>query len=63
MNYPKAVMKATELEEMGFPREYLDYAFRFKGQQFAWKMNPTKPNSTIVFDTEEFDKWRMRRCG
>lgn len=63
MTYPKAVMKATELEKMGFTREYLMYAFRFKGQKFAWKMNPTKINSPIVFDTEEFDKWRLRNCG
>ena len=50
MNYPKPVMKATELEKMGFPREFLLYAFRRKGQTYAWKMNPAKPNSTIVFD-------------
>lgn len=38
MNYPKPVMKATELEKMGFPREFLLYAFRRKGQTYAWKM-------------------------
>lgn len=63
MNYPKPVMKATELEKMGFPREFLLYAFRRKGQTYAWKMNPAKPNSTIVFDTENFEKWRCRIAG
>ncbi len=60
MTYPKAVMRITELEEMGFPREFLEYCYRKKGQDFAWKVNPAKPNSPIVFDTEIFDKWRMR---
>lgn len=63
MQYPKPVMKSTELEEMGFPREFLLYAFRRKGQTFAWKMNPTKSNSTIVFDTEEFEKWRVKMAA
>ena len=63
MNYPKPVMKATELEKMGFPREFLLYAFRRKGQAFAWKMNPTKINSPIVFDTEVFEKWRITQTG
>ena len=35
MNYPKPVMKATELEKMGFQREFLLYAFRRKGQTYA----------------------------
>ena len=37
MIYPKPVMRATELEKMGFPREYLLYAYRRKGQN--WIVN------------------------
>lgn len=63
MDYPKPVMKATELEKMGFPRGFLISAYRRKGQTYAWKMNPTKINSPIVFDTEAFEKWRIRMMG
>lgn len=60
MKYPKPVMRITELEDMGFPREHLEYCYRKKGQNFAWKLNPTKSNSPIIFDTEEFEKFRLR---
>lgn len=60
MTYPKPIMRMTELEKMGFPREYLLRAYRTKNQNFARKINGTKPNSPIIFDTEEFDKWRIR---
>lgn len=63
MNYPKKIMKMTELEKLGFPREHLEYAYRRKGQTFAFKMNPTKKNSAILFDTEEYEKWRIRMAG
>lgn len=63
MEYAKPVMKMSELKAMGFPDEFLMYAYRFKGQRFAWKMNPTKINSPICFDTEEFDKWRIKMIG
>lgn len=63
MNYPKKVMKMTELEKLGFSRAHLEYAYRRKGQTFAFKMNPTKRNSPILFDTEEYEKWRVRMAG
>ena len=60
MQYPKKVMKLTELvKEMGFPEEYLQRAYRLPTQRFAGKMNPMKKNSPIIFDTEEFEKWRL----
>ena len=41
MQYPKKVMKLTELvKEMGFPEEYLQRAYRLPTQRFAGKMNP-----------------------
>ena len=62
MQYPKKVMKLTELvKEMGFPEEYLQRAYRLPTQRFAGKMNPMKKNSPIIFDTEEFEKWRLHQ--
>lgn len=61
MEYPKKVMKISELEKMGFPREFLEKAYRSKGQTFANKMDPTKPNSAIIFCMDGFEKWRLRQ--
>ncbi|MCI9439318.1 MAG: hypothetical protein HFH85_19660 [Lachnospiraceae bacterium] len=62
MEYPKPVMRLQELQKMGLPKEFLFSAYRSKGQTFAQKINPLKPNSPIIFDTEEFEKWRIGRC-
>lgn len=60
MNYPKPIMRATDLErEMGFSRAFLIRAYRRKNQTYAWKMSDKK-NSPIVFDTEAFEKWRVQ---
>ena len=61
MQYPTKVMRSTALEKMGFPREMLNRAYREKGQTFAWKMNPLKSNSPLVFDTDGFEKWRLQQ--
>lgn len=65
MQYPKPVMKISELKAMGFTEEYLMYVYRNNRNAIAWKMNPTKVNSTILFDTEELEKYRksQARCG
>lgn len=59
MEYPKAVMKMGELVKMGFPRSFLDEAYREKGQTFAQK--GAKKNSPIFFDTAMFEKWRLNK--
>lgn len=59
MEYPKSVMKMGELVKMGFPRSFLDEAYRERGQDFAQK--GAKKNSPIFFDTELFEKWRVRK--
>lgn len=59
MDYPKPIMKMSELKKMGFPEEYLLYAYRSRNQRFASKINPTKKNSAIIFDTLGFDLWRL----
>ena len=58
MEYPKQVMKMRELLAMGFPEEFLLKAYRSEKQNFAWKLDMTKKNSPILFDTEEFEKYR-----
>lgn len=60
MKYPKAMMKIKELMDMGIPESMLMNAYREKGQNFAQKIDPKRSNSPIVFDTAEFDKWRMK---
>ena len=61
MQYPKPVMRISELVKLGFPEQMLINAYREKGQRFAQKITPTKKKSPIVFDTEEFEKWRMQQ--
>lgn len=61
MEYPKKVMKMSELKAMGFPEAFLLEAYRDPKQDFATKVNPAKPNSTIIFDTVGFDKWIAKR--
>ena len=59
--YPKQIMRMSELMDLGFPEEYLLYAYRHPSQRFAGKMNPTKRNSPIIFDTEAFEAWRIKQ--
>ena len=59
MKYPKEIMRKSELVEMGFPEEFLDRAYRCRGQTFAQKIDPTKKNSPLIFDTGGFEQWRL----
>ena len=59
MEYPKPIMKRTELMEMGFPETYLNRAYASKGQTFATKMNPLKKKSPVLYDTAGFERWRQ----
>lgn len=61
MEYPKKVMNIKELVELGFPDEYLRTIFRRRNQKIAWKMSPGR-NSTILFDTDELEKYRIAQC-
>lgn len=63
MEYPKPVMRLTELQKMGFSKEYLMKAYRSKDQVFAWKIDMTKGNSPILFDTKQFEQYRIRLIG
>lgn len=63
MNYPKQVMTIKELTEMGFHDDWLRMVFRMRDQTIAWKKNPKKEKSTILFSTEELEKYRKAVCG
>lgn len=61
MEYPKPIMKMSELVKMGFPEKFLQLAYLTKGQTFAQKIDPTCRNSPIIFETAGFEQWRQRR--
>lgn len=49
--FAKQRMRLSELVAAGFSKTELKVAYRSRGQRFAYKMNPTKRNSPIIFDT------------
>ena len=57
MKFPKPLMRKGELIKLGFTEYQLDTAYRARGQRFAHKLNPSRRNSPIVFDTEKFGKY------
>lgn len=59
MDYPKSVMKKSELIDMGFPRDFLHKAHMRGG--IAWKVHPEKANSVILFDTQALEKYRQEQ--
>ena len=61
MNYPRAVMRKSELEKMGFPNEWLLKVYRLGIHKIAWKMSNAK-NSPILYDTYELEKVRKAQC-
>ena len=61
IKFPKPIMRASELVSMGFPEEYLQMAYRDRNQTFASKINPTKKNSPIIFDTAGLGEWWKRQ--
>lgn len=60
MEFPKQVMRMTALvRDYGFSESGLLEIYRAKGQKVAWKNNPKKRNSPIMFDTDGLKKWLM----
>ena len=57
MEYPRPIMKKTELQEMGFPRDFLTKAYLKGG--IAWKADPIKRNSAVLYDTQALEKYRL----
>lgn len=61
MNYPKQVMTMTALTNMGISESFLRRAYAAKDETIAWKSDPMKTNSPILFDTEALEKYRLRQ--
>ncbi len=55
-------MTKAELIKMGFTNDFLDRAFKHKGQKFAWRAGASE-KCNMLFDTAEFDKYRLSLCG
>ena len=53
-------MSFQELRKMGFPRKYLERAYKSSNNTFAFKEDPSKSKSKILFDTTEFEVWRQK---
>lgn len=76
MKYPKKIMTIKELTEtdnpdpelnIGYPDEWLREIYRSRSinrnHKIAWKMGgEDKPHSTILFDTDELEKYRRSQC-
>ncbi len=60
MEYPKPFMRKKDLLDMGLPPQYLDRAIEAPGQTFAFKLDPSKKTSPYIFDTQGFEKWRVK---
>lgn len=60
MEYQGKIMSFQELRAMGFPRKYLERAYKSPNNTFAFKQDPSKPKSTILFDTAAFEAWRQQ---
>lgn len=54
------IMSFQELRDMGFPRRYLERAYHSKNNTFAFKEDPAKVKSTILFNTDGFEQWRQK---
>ena len=62
MQYPKPVMRLSELKKMGFDENWLLTVFRTQTKRkVAWKTG-LKSNCPILFDTEELEKIRRSQC-
>lgn len=60
MDYPKPFMGKKELMKMGLSLQYLNRAIAAPGQTFAFKQDPSKKTSPYIFDTQGFEKWRVK---
>ena len=60
--YPQKYMRLSALVKMGLPEEWLRNIYRSRHQDIAWKMDSSKSNSPIIFDTEELEKYRKSQC-
>ena len=63
MNYPAKVMSMKALVKMGISESFLRRAYMDKSTQIAWRADPTRPNSKIMFDTEALEVFRIKQIA
>lgn len=63
MNYPTKVMSMKALVKMGISESFLRRAYMDKHTQIAWRADPTRPNSKIMFDTEALEVFRVKQIA
>ena len=59
MNYPKPLMSISELNKMGFPRDYLYKSAHCEGCERYVTRTPGK--GKILFDVEKWEKIRGKQ--
>ncbi len=60
MTFPKPYMTRRELKEAGIPVATLDRIWNTKGQEIAFRANPGKKTSPIIYDTVSLAKQLAR---
>ena len=63
MDYPAKVMSMKALVKMGISESFLRRAYTDKRTQIAWRADPTRPNSKIMFDTEALEVFRVKQIA
>lgn len=59
MVYPKPIMSRKEMIKLGIPEALLIKVTLEKGQKIAFRPNPASKTSPWLYDTEEFEKYRV----
>lgn len=62
MEYPKKIMTLKELVSMGYKKEELLTIYRRRNNGIAWKTGTGGKTSTILFSTDDLEKYRRARC-
>lgn len=62
MEYPKAIMRKSEVVKLGIPESVILRAYRSPKVTCVYKMSP-KRNSPILIETAPFERWRVNQNG
>lgn len=61
--YPKPCMRLSELKQQGLSEVELLSAYTDNNQTFAKKVDPTKKNSPIMFETGGLEDYRLKQMA
>lgn len=62
MEYPKKIMTLNELVKLGFKKNELLTIYRRRNNGIAWKTGTGGKTSTILYSTEDLEKYRRAKC-